>query len=575
MGSGQQWSASYTRLGTNYTVTAQPQTGGYKALILVPTTISDGRQSWGYVYPNGSNSGGTNYLFHNGTSNNSVSAASIAKCGRSLRSTYTWNGLQVMQTMTVTTDGEIVHEWTLTNNSNGTFTGTVAPSIDTDLNGTDSVPLYADGVGGVYMSGSGYTLAMDPVNGVGTMYAGRYSSNKGSDWHKVAGVATDQTVVSGVDTATFYETPNLNLAKGESYTFSFKENTYKAGEYRVLLDGNGGTFNGDPTNSLWVKSGDKATFDHTPTYTKHELKGWSTSKDGSTGLFDVNTPITDNTTLYAQWELVKHEVTFDANGGTLTSDGSVNVTDGDKVSEPSDPTRTGYDFTGWTISATGGESYDFDDAVTSPVTLHAQWDPHEYEIAFDANTGEGSMPQQQMTYDKAANLSANKFTKPGYTFTGWNTGRNGDETSYAPEQNVKNLTSEDGKTITLYAQWKADPQTITYDANGETEGATPTTNGVTDQKVPIAANGFIRDGYRFDSWNTQADGKGIAYKPGDDVTLPAGGITLYAQWRGMTSTLPRTGGDMNMLIPVGGGLALAVLGGAGYMFSRRRRMNRV
>ena len=39
----------------------------------------------------------------------------------------------------------------------------------------------------------------------------------------------------------------------------------------------------------------------------------------------------------------------------------------------------------------------------------------------------------------------------------------------------------------------------------------------------------VRSGYEFDSWNTQSDGGGIVYNPGDIYTTNAS-LTLYAQW---------------------------------------------
>lgn len=208
--------------------------------------------------------------------------------------------------------------------------------------------------------------------------------------------------------------------------------------------------------------------------------------------------------------------------------------------------------------------------TTKPISIAGFDSIQRCTVKFDANTGLGTMDDWQIIQGESDTLPANAFTKVGYTFQGWATAKDG-ETEYVNSDQYTGATDE-----TLYAQWKADPQNITYMGNADdVTGDTDRTDGVTDQKVPIAANGFVRDGYWFDSWNTQADGKGVAYKPGDDVTLPAGGITLYAQWRGMTSTMPQTGGDMNMMVPVGVGLVLAVLGAVGYVFARHRRMNRV
>ena len=58
------------------------------------------------------------------------------------------------------------------------------------------------------------------------------------------------------------------------------------------------------------------------------------------------------------------------------------------------------------------------------------------------------------SYGKSYELTANKFKRKGYTFAGWNTKADGSGKSYKNKANIKNLTSKNGKTVTLYAQWK-------------------------------------------------------------------------------------------------------------------------
>ena len=57
------------------------------------------------------------------------------------------------------------------------------------------------------------------------------------------------------------------------------------------------------------------------------------------------------------------------------------------------------------------------------------------------------------TYDNNCQLNENKFTKTGYSFKSWNTKSDGTGTSYNDNAEVKNLTSSNGATITIYAQW--------------------------------------------------------------------------------------------------------------------------
>lgn len=54
--------------------------------------------------------------------------------------------------------------------------------------------------------------------------------------------------------------------------------------------------------------------------------------------------------------------------------------------------------------------------------------------------------------------------------------------------------------------------------------------GNVGSEIVIEQNGFARSGYTFTGWNTQADGKGTAYKAGDSFTLTDKDTVLYAQW---------------------------------------------
>ena len=70
---------------------------------------------------------------------------------------------------------------------------------------------------------------------------------------------------------------------------------------------------------------------------------------------------------------------------------------------------------------------------------------------------------------------------------------------------------------------------LTYDANGG-EGAIDSATGAAGESVTVAENVFTRNNYTFTGWNTQADGKGTAYKAGDSFTLTDKDTVLYAQW---------------------------------------------
>lgn len=142
---------------------------------------------------------------------------------------------------------------------------------------------------------------------------------------------------------------------------------------------------------------------------------------------------------------------------------------------------------------------------------------------------EGSMGMQVGDPDTNATIQANKYKRQGYKFTGWNTKPDGTGTAYTEGQTV--TMPKEGQSLNLYAQWKADKAALHYDANANTAtGDTPDSEGVTDGTITVSKNGYANVGYTFTGWNTKPDGTGSTIQPGDAVKLPAGGMTVYAQW---------------------------------------------
>ena len=78
-------------------------------------------------------------------------------------------------------------------------------------------------------------------------------------------------------------------------------------------------------------------------------------------------------------------------------------------------------------------------------------------INFDANNGTGSMPSQEVKINKSVKLAANQFTRDGYKFVGWNTNADGLGIGYGNEDEYTANVSGSTTSVTLYAQWEADP----------------------------------------------------------------------------------------------------------------------
>ncbi len=148
----------------------------------------------------------------------------------------------------------------------------------------------------------------------------------------------------------------------------------------------------------------------------------------------------------------------------------------------------------------------------------------KFIVVFNANGGSGTMSAQQIMAGVSHPLSANTFTREGYTFVGWNTAPDGSGTSYTDKQVVALM-----EDLTLYAQWKQRIfYSVTFKANG---GLGTMADQVFEAGVShaLVSNAFIRDGYTFIGWNTTPDGSGTSYTNKQVVTLTED-ITLYAQW---------------------------------------------
>ncbi len=66
-----------------------------------------------------------------------------------------------------------------------------------------------------------------------------------------------------------------------------------------------------------------------------------------------------------------YSVTFDTNGGSTVA--KQTVEDGKKATKPADPTKAGYEFTGWFTDKECTKAFDFNTAIKADTTLYAGW----------------------------------------------------------------------------------------------------------------------------------------------------------------------------------------------------------
>ena len=330
---------------------------------------------------------------------------------------------------------------------------------------------------------------------------------------------------------------------------------WSANKYTVTLNNRGGS----GASSVTVEYGSSLPYVSKPTKTGYTFLGYYDAVTGGTQYYnaDMSSMLTwsrtEGITLYAQWSANEYAVSFSANGGSGTQR-SVLATYGEAMPAITvAPTRTGYIFLGYYDAASGGVKYynaDLTSAAvwsnTSDKTLYAHWQGVPYSVSFNANDGSGTVSSQSFVYGVSESLNANSFTRTGYSFAGWNTKADGSGISYSDNADVSNLTSVNGGSVTLYAQWAVKTVTVTlydlsvinptytvsFDLNGAS-GTAPAPQTVTKENAIVYPQNPTRSGYVFAGWYANSACSGAPYDFTADITE---NIILYAKWVEMSTT---------------------------------------
>ena len=226
---------------------------------------------------------------------------------------------------------------------------------------------------------------------------------------------------------------------------------------KVTYDANGGSVS--PSSETKYYSDVYGTLP-TPTRKGYVFSGWYAENGNSEVTSSTKVSYSEDHKIVAKWSSGEYKLSFETNGGNPVSNKAVNFEK--SYGELPIPTKDGYTFKGWFTSANGGTQVTSSTTVTtdSDHKLYAQWDANKYTIRFDGN-GEtsGAMASLPMVYDESKNLTANGFTKTGYTFTGW---KSDDGKTYADKQSVKNLAMTPDGNVVLKAQWKVNEYTVNW-----------------------------------------------------------------------------------------------------------------
>ncbi len=183
-------------------------------------------------------------------------------------------------------------------------------------------------------------------------------------------------------------------------------------------------------------------------------------------------------------------------------------------------------------------------------------------ITYDPNAGTDTVNNlpgpEALTYENSADISSSTPTRPGYTFSEWNTNPDGSGDVYNPSDPYKDK-NEEPVSVVLYAQWDENTADLKFDPNAGTDTVTgmPEDDTLTypDGKT-VPNNVPERSGYTFLGWSEDPTATTPTVKAGDVVkgaNEEPEDTTYYAVWKSLTdATLsydPNAGTDTVSSMP--------------------------
>ena len=222
-------------------------------------------------------------------------------------------------------------------------------------------------------------------------------------------------------------------------------------------------------------------------------------------------------TLNATFSAIAYTLNYELAGGSVASANPATYTIETADFTLNNPTKTGYDFTGWKLNGEGEAMTEVIIAKgsTGNKTYTATWTPIVYNIDLTLDGGEAENPSTY-TIESAA-ITLNNPTKTGHTFKGWKKNGEGDA--------LMEVTIAAGSTghLAYTATWQVNQYTITFNSNGGTAIDAIKQNYGTTVTPPAAPT---KTGYTFAGWDKDIP-----------TNIPAENVTITATWTPVNYTI--------------------------------------
>jgi len=250
-----------------------------------------------------------------------------------------------------------------------------------------------------------------------------------------------------------------------------------------------------------------------PTREGYNFAGWT-----GTGLAEATTTVTiakgsiENRSYTATWTPIIYTITYDLAGGSVATANPTTYTIESAAITLNNPTRVGYNFTGWKLNGAGEAMMSVTIAAksTGNKAYTATWTPINYAISYDLAGGTVATANPTTYNIESAAITLNNPTREGYDFAGW-TG-----TGLTEATTTVTIAKGSIENRSYTATWTP----INYDITLTLDGGTATNPATyTIESDDITLNNPTKTGYTFKGWT----GTGLV-EPTMEVTIANGSM---------------------------------------------------
>jgi len=282
--------------------------------------------------------------------------------------------------------------------------------------------------------------------------------------------------------------------------------------YTITFNTNGGS----NINPQSYEYGDEIEVEN-PTKDGYTFAGWY-SNSPLTSPYTFTTMPARHLVVYAKWNLINYNITYNLDGGTNGANETTYTVDDENITLVN-PTKDGYNFVGWytSIDFSGESITSIDVSNERDITLYAKWGPNEFSLTFMLNDEANEIIT---TVNQIGSIitAIDDPDKNGYTFDGWYS-----DDTYTSVYSFSTMPAED---VTVYAKWNLNTYNISYELYGGTNGENPDTYTFEDDEITLVNPS--KTGHNFLGWYISNDFYG---NPTNKIPSSSSGHeTFYAKW---------------------------------------------